>query len=1246
MKNILCVFMIFVGFVYAGTDGTVRGRVIDETGQPMASAQVFIKELGKGTMADLDGNYILLNIPVGKYDVHCMVIGYKEKIVTDVDIIMDQTVWLNFDMQVSAVQGDAITVTSERQMVEKDVTAKKITMSSDAIQSLPIRSASDLYSLQSGVVRVQSKAQGIPGHEERGLEEIHVRGGRAGEIAYMIDGMYIRNPIYGGIGSGTRLNLFAIAEWDWQPGGFSAEYGDAMSALSNYHTSTGKSDFVFKTKFETSAIGGALGSEYDELRNFNDTNIGFGGPLPLLPNLTFWVSAQNTEMAYRVLEFDDKVYDPDSDGWDPLNNPDHQVEPWDNVSGFRGFGFDNTNDIFTKFTYKPTNSIRTNLSYWKVANHRKIFSPTFMYWDNGQNELFRDTYRWAFEFNHSLNEKTFYTVRLSQFNQGQFQGVRWEDNDQDGYPDWFEWRYPAGSEAGYVFEEAQYSDPEDPNIVPYQYINGRVEYTNRDAKSGWYYGAAPGDYSWDNTEEFIDENNNDLYDMGEPFLDANKNGRWDEPVLTDKAVEKDGSYWLTPDMYENYENYTGWGKHWMEFGQDPYDFYNTNGSFDYQASFQQQLFNEDSLYFLGWDEGRAFGGSDTYFANSNADTREIRFDATSQLTNKWKLRLGIDYKTHLLNYYEVQNPWSENAFVQQFAEAFTDYDGDGEWSSTIMEPFEDIGNGVFDSGVEVFLDRNKNGVYDEGEQFQDEGNGEFDWLDCNDLQTICDGDIGWDAETMGNDVFDLGEEALENYDDWNGDGLWTSSLSEPFDDANNNGKWDFGREPIDLSGYIQNTFEVPWMVINAGMRFDYTNFKTRLWSDPFGEASPYLPYYYNDNNGDGQWNRYETDGNDQWDWIDINENGEIDSEDQQEYYQDYNFNGIYDYGEPFTDSMEPIGTDAGISNATVLFTDTEYLFRLSPRIGFSHVITDQATFTFNYGVYYQNPVFMNIYVNTNNLGDPFNLFQTDDALVGNPSMTPARTESYEYALNIQLNRNIAFNLGAWVKNMDQLTSMQKYRSGTQDYWVMKNYDFGRAQGIDFMVQTRGLPVNLNMQYTWSEAKSNEEHDWSRLGVAVTDAPAEEYLMSYDRTHDLSLTLSTFMPGGIIVSMTSQYQTGAPYTPLEQAAPGSNIIQESEFKNSVRMPDWYQTNMSFSKYMKFGDSKVSLGLSIYNLFDRRNAIDIFRLTGSPRDPGDYYDRFVGLPNTGLNKVFSQSYYDTPWNESSAREINAFIRVDFN
>ena len=59
-------------------------------------------------------------------------------------------------------------------------------------------------------------------------------------------------------------------------------------------------------------------------------------------------------------------------------------------------------------------------------------------WDEGRNELFRDTYRYNFEMNHSVTQSTFYTFRWSRFTQDQFQGVRWRDNDKDGYPNWFE----------------------------------------------------------------------------------------------------------------------------------------------------------------------------------------------------------------------------------------------------------------------------------------------------------------------------------------------------------------------------------------------------------------------------------------------------------------------------------------------------------------------------------------------------------------------------------------------------------------------------------------------------------------------------------------------------------------------------------------------------------------------------------------------------------------------------------------
>ena len=234
---------------------------------------------------------------------------------------------------------------------------------------------------------------GVPDNESKGLEEVHVRGGRTGEIAYMFDGLYIRNPIFGGIGAGTRLNLFAIKEFDFQPGGFNAEYGDAMSAVSNWHTMSGGKKYQFKYKYETSLVGAMLfDNEFDDLRGYDDYNIAFGGPVPFIKNLNFWVSSQITDKdSYRVLEFDDIIYQDNDPG--NINNRSNLVAPWDTHSGLRGFGFSRTNDIFSKISWKIGQSFRMNATYWTASNHLKIFERQWMYWNQGQNEIFRDTER-------------------------------------------------------------------------------------------------------------------------------------------------------------------------------------------------------------------------------------------------------------------------------------------------------------------------------------------------------------------------------------------------------------------------------------------------------------------------------------------------------------------------------------------------------------------------------------------------------------------------------------------------------------------------------------------------------------------------------------------------------------------------------------------------------------------------------------------------------------------------------------
>ena len=77
-----------------------------------------------------------------------------------------------------------------------------------------------------------------------------------------------------------------------------------------------------------------------------------------------------------------------------------------------------------------------------------------------------------------------------------------------------------------------------------------------------------------------------------------------------------------------------------------------------------------------------------------------------------------------------------------------------------------------------------------------------------------------------------------------------------------------------------------------------------------------------------------------------------------------------------------------------------------------------------------------------------------------------------------------------------------------------------------------------------------------------------------------------------------------------------------------------------------NTKVTLGISIYNIFDTRNVNDIYPLTGEPDDPGTYYRNaeIENLPREGGE--YSRSYYDRPWYYSSPRETNFFIRFDFN
>ena len=113
--------------LYAGTTGKISGRILDATtGDPLAGANVFLEGTSLGAAANLDGYYVILNVPPGNYTMKASMIGYSTYTIINVRVNIDLTSTVNFNMQstVVSISGE-VTVVAERPVVQKDISASQ-----------------------------------------------------------------------------------------------------------------------------------------------------------------------------------------------------------------------------------------------------------------------------------------------------------------------------------------------------------------------------------------------------------------------------------------------------------------------------------------------------------------------------------------------------------------------------------------------------------------------------------------------------------------------------------------------------------------------------------------------------------------------------------------------------------------------------------------------------------------------------------------------------------------------------------------------------------------------------------------------------------------------------------------------------------------------------------------------------------------------------------------------------------------
>jgi outer membrane receptor protein involved in Fe transport len=236
--------------VIAGTTGKLVGMVLDNsTSEVLPGVNIIIDNTVLGAATDLDGSFLILGIPPGTYTVRAMMIGYVDMVQNGVVVNVDKTTRLEFRLsQTSLELGETIVVTAERPLVKRDLTSTESSVGREAIESLPVDNFQDVVNLQAGVV------------------DGHFRGGRSGEVAYLVNGIPI-NDVYSG-DIAVEIENNSIQELNVISGTFNAEYGQAMSGVVNIVTKEGSSVYTGSVK----AYGGSYLSSHDSIF-WNDENV-------------------------------------------------------------------------------------------------------------------------------------------------------------------------------------------------------------------------------------------------------------------------------------------------------------------------------------------------------------------------------------------------------------------------------------------------------------------------------------------------------------------------------------------------------------------------------------------------------------------------------------------------------------------------------------------------------------------------------------------------------------------------------------------------------------------------------------------------------------------------------------------------------------------------------------------------------------------------------------------------------------
>ena len=215
----LCLFLVAFLAVASYGQQTISGMVVDAKNKPIVGANVYIEGTYDGSSSDEQGNFSFTTTANGNQTLVISFLTYETlKLAIDVATYKNRVILL----KESSNTLDAVVITAG-------------TFSAGEKSRVSVLKPLDIVTTAGSAGNIIAALQTLPGTQNVGEDgRLYVRGGEADETQTFVDGIRVAQP-YGATTNNLptrgRFSPFLFSGISFSTGGYSAEYGEALSSV-------------------------------------------------------------------------------------------------------------------------------------------------------------------------------------------------------------------------------------------------------------------------------------------------------------------------------------------------------------------------------------------------------------------------------------------------------------------------------------------------------------------------------------------------------------------------------------------------------------------------------------------------------------------------------------------------------------------------------------------------------------------------------------------------------------------------------------------------------------------------------------------------------------------------------------------------------------------------------------------------------------------------------------------------------